>query len=46
MAREWEKWEMWGSTSKGEQIGAFIGGLMWTAVALGSLWAIWYLWIA
>lgn len=37
---------MWGSTSKAEQIGSWIGGLMWGAVVVGTLWAIWYLWFA
>ena len=46
MAREWEKWALWGNQSLGDQIGALIGGLLWGATAVGILWAIWYLWFA
>lgn len=42
----WERWALWGSQSLGEQIGSLVGGLMWGAVAVGTVWAIWYLWIA
>jgi hypothetical protein len=46
MAREWERWALWGSQSKGEQIGALIGGLLWGGLAVATLWVIWYLWFA